>query len=238
MKKATIFTLLIFGLLLHATAQQRIVERTFEMTADERLELDLKFGERISVNAWNRDEISFRAVIEINGGRLNDALEIAFDQGNGLRIASDYNKEKMEAGRRGDCPDRYSSYDWNNDDEGSYSYVVCSNIRYELRVPAGVDLDVESISGDIELVGLCGSIRAKSISGFVDLSWPADRGADISLKTVSGEAFTDLEDLQFENRKPHIPLVGYRLNGRIGSGGPRVMLESVSGNLYLRKTNT
>lgn len=234
MKKATIFTALIFGLLLQAAAQQRIVERTFEVEGDERLELDLTFGESISVSAWNRDEISFRAVIEINGGRLNDALELAFDHGNGLRVASDYNKEKLKGGRLEDCPEHFSRYHWNNDDDGGH--VVCSRIQYELRVPAGIDLDVESISGDIELVGLSGPVRAKSISGFVDLSWPAGKGADISIKTVSGEAFTDLEDLQFENRKSHIPIVGYRLNGRIGSGGPRLMLESVSGNVYLRSS--
>ncbi len=93
---------------------------------------------------------------------------------------------------------------------------------------------MESISADMEFIDLSGPIRAKSISGFVDVSWPSGRPADIDIKTVSGEAFTNIDELHFENRKDHIPIVGYKLKGKIGSGGRKVSLESVSGNIYLR----
>lgn len=236
MKKFMLSSVLIFGFLLQAAAQNRIVERSFAINQDDAVRLDLQFGETITVKSWDQNKVAFRAVIEINGGRLNDALQLDFDQSSGrVEIASDYNKEKLKEGRREDCPDNYSRYSWSDDDDGGH--VVCSRIRYEISVPRQVDLEVESISGDIELVGLAGPIRAKSISGFVDLSWPSGNAVKIDLKTISGEAFSDLEDLQFDNKKEHIPLVGYTLKGRIGTGGPRVSLESVSGNIYLRKAN-
>jgi len=219
-----------------AIAQQRVVERTFEVADKEELQLDLRFGDNIRVQGWDKNEVAFKAIIEINSGKLNDALELDFNQANGLRIASDYNNEKLKVGRREDCPASSARFRMGSGRNGSY--MVCSKISYELYVPHDMDLYVESISGDIEIVGLHGQIRAKSVSGDVDLSWPSDTTVDIDLKTVSGEAFTDLENLHFSNKKSHIPIVGYKLKGKIGTGGPRVSLESVSGNVYLRKAKS
>ncbi len=234
MKKLILLTIFLLGPLLYVSAQPRVVEKTFSVEKDKMVMLNLRFGETISVKSWSNNEVAFKAVIEINNGKLNDALKLDFESDNGLEIVSDYDKEKLRAGRREDCPDRYSRYSWNNEsDEGNY--VVCSKIKYELWVPSDVDLSVESISADIELSGLVGPVRAKTISGFVDLSWTSQHAADINIKTVSGGAFTDLDNLNFKNKKAHIPLVGYELKGTIGMGGPKIALESVSGNIYLRK---
>lgn len=234
MKQLTLLILFVLGPFLLSSAQTRIVEKTFSVEGDQKVRLNLRFGETISVNAWDKNKVSFKATLEINNGKLNEALELDIDTSDGLYIASDYNKEKLKAGRKEDCPDHYSRFSWNNDDE---HYAVCSKITYELWVPENIELDVESISGDIELDGLTGPVRAKSISGFIDLSWPAINSADVTMKTISGEAYTDLDNLNFNNKKPHIPIVGYALEGTIGSGGTKLSLESVSGNLYLRKAN-
>ncbi|MGK7371730.1 MAG: hypothetical protein ACNS64_16075, partial [Candidatus Halalkalibacterium sp. M3_1C_030] len=98
-----------------------------------------------------------------------------------------------------------------------------------------IHLNVESISSNIELIGLKGPVNAKSISGFVDLSWAETNSADLSVKTISGEVYSGLDQLSLSNRKGDAPLVGYEIRGSIGSGGPRVSLESISGNIYLRK---
>lgn len=220
-------------------AQQRVVEKKFRADEDTRVELDLKFGETIHIQAWNKNEIAFKANVTINNGKLNDALELTFDKQTGkLHIASDFDKDQLKAGRREDCPQgehSYSTYSWNG---GDGSYVVCSEITYELFVPSDIALDVESISGNIELINIAGPIRAKSISGFVDLSWPGGQPALVDLKTISGEVYTDIDDLQLLNKKDHIPLVGYKINGKIAGGGPRVSLESISGNIYLRKAKS
>lgn len=215
-------------------SQQRVVERSFEVGTGERINLDLKFGEAITVKAWDKNEVSFRAVIEINDGKLNDALILDFDQKKrGLTVSADYDKRLIKQVRREDCPDRrYSTYSWNDDGD---HYAVCSNIVYEIFVPLNTDLEVESISSDIELIGLQGPIRAKSISGFVDLSWPSRQGAELLMKTISGEVFSGLDNLTLNNRKRGAPLVGYELRGIIAGGGPRVSLESISGNIYVRK---
>jgi hypothetical protein len=217
-----------------ALSQSTIVERSFNASGNETIDLNLKFGEAITIKAWDKSEVAFRAVIDINGGKLNDALILDFNENsNGLFITSEYDRERIRDGRREDCPDKsYSTYSLDSDRERS---VVCSNITYEIWVPAGNSLKVESISSNIELVGLKGPVKAKSISGFVDLSWAESNNAELSVKTISGEVYSGLEQLALSNQKRDAPLVGYEIRGSIGSGGPRVSLESISGNIYLRK---
>lgn len=221
---------------LPASAQQRTVERSFELDGRQEVRLDLKFGNEITVRAWDRPEVSFTATVEINGGRLNEALLLDFNEaGEGLHISSRYDNDMLREGRRGDCPDHgYTTYNWTDDEEDAW---VCSKISYVVHVPRDVPLTIDTISGDIVLEGVRGAIEAKSISGFVDLSWPERRSAQLTLKTVSGEAYTDLESITYLNRKDRPPLVGYEVKARIGSNGPQVRLESVSGDIYLRRSS-
>lgn len=215
-------------------AAQRVVEKTFPADPAERVTLNLKFGDRITVRAWDNNEVSFRAEIEINGGALDDALLLEFaDDASGIAVSADYDGERIKEGRREDCPSRHSTISWSSGEGG---YAVCATITYTVFVPRRSDLTVDTISGDIEMEGLEGPVDARSISGYVDLSWPEGREADLSLKTVTGEAFSDLESIRFTNRQQSAPLVGYRLNGMIGEGGPDIRLESVSGDIFLRRS--
>lgn len=237
MKKFTaifFITVIFVGLIgvINIQAQQRIVEKTLSAESGNQVKLNLQFGENIVIKGWDKEEVSFRAVVEVNSGKLNDAFIANYVEDNqGVRIKTDFDKEKLKKGRRSDCPDsKYSSYSWNDGKE-----FVCSKIQFEVYVPRNSELELETISADIELFDLDGPIDAQSISGFVDLSWPEMNGADISMGTVSGEAYSNLDNLNFSNKQEALPLVGYELRGAIGSGGPRVRLESVSGDVYLRK---
>lgn len=227
--------LVILGFTTAVQSQQRIEEKTFSADSDEKILLNLKFGESIVVKGWDRNEVSFRAVVKINSGKLNDAFVISYsDDNSGIRIETDFDKDKLKDGQASDCPDsKYSSFSWN--DGGRQ--VICSNTTFEIFVPRNSDLELETIAADIELYDLNGPIDAKSISGYVDLTWPDRNGAELSLKTISGEAYSDLEHVSFRNHQEHFPHVGYELKGAIGTGGPMVRLESVSGDLYLRKTD-
>ncbi|MGD8427546.1 MAG: hypothetical protein PVH63_07930 [Balneolaceae bacterium] len=223
----------------YSRGQSRELEKSFMIKPTDKIRLDLKIGNHISVKSWDKNQVSFKAVVEINNGKLNDAFKLKYEQENGwLRIASDYDKKLIPKGEPCDCSDPESQHSWSSWNGKNGRYMMCSKIRYEIYVPENADLNVESISSDIELVNLAGPIRAKSISGFVDLSWPSDKSANIAMKTISGEAYTDLENITFDNKKRHIPIVGYELRGNIGSGGPHISLESVSGNIYLRRVQS
>jgi hypothetical protein len=97
-----------------------------------------------------------------------------------------------------------------------------------------VALRVSTLSGNIDIVGLTGAIEAKSLSGFVDVAWPATKGAELALKTITGEVYTD-QDIAFSSAPQKNPTVGYQLRGTLNGSGPLVKLESISNDVYFRK---
>jgi DUF4097 and DUF4098 domain-containing protein YvlB len=117
--------------------------------------------------------------------------------------------------------------------------IVCSSITYRLKMPANADLQVKTINGNITitgLTGLTGSVDAKSVSGFVDMNWPENQGAALSLRSINGEVYSDLPVQIKENKNNSAQPVGYKLERALASGtGPRIKLESISNDVFLRK---
>ncbi|MEJ8804426.1 hypothetical protein [Pontibacter sp. H249] len=233
MKKTFYLCICLLLLTVLVQAQSKTVEKTLQVPANKRIDLQLKFGDNIKITSWDKKEASVKITYEINSGKLNDALllDFASDQ-TSARVNVDFDKEKMKNGKAADCPDSksYSTYN-----DGSRSYT-CSTINYEIFVPRDANLTVETINGDIEIRGVTGPVAAKSISGFVDMNWSAKKGADVSLKTITGEVYTDM-DIAFTNKKEVTPMVGYQLKGNVNGGGTNIKLESISNNVYLRKQN-
>ncbi|GAB3202935.1 hypothetical protein GCM10027293_30770 [Pontibacter aydingkolensis] len=214
-------------------AQPKTVEKTLKVPANKRVDLQLKFGDNIKITAWDKKEASVKVTYEVNGGKLNDALLVNFNEDQtSARVKVDFDKELMKNGKADDCRDSkgYSTYN-----DGSRSYA-CSTINYEIFVPRDADLTVETINGNIEIRGVTGPVAAKSINGFVDMNWAAKKGAGVSLKTITGEVYSDL-DIAFTNKKEEAPMVGYQLKGNVSGGGTDIKLESISNNVYLRKQN-
>ena len=227
--------LLTLGLVLTtATAfAQKIVEKTLPAAANQKIDLQLKFGNDIKISAWDKNEVYVKVTYNINSGRLNDALKLAFNSGaGGVEVNVDLDHELLKTGRAEDCPDLQngSNRNYYNGEE----YFTCTQIDYEIKVPRAGNLVVNTISGNIELRDVTGPVNAKSISGFVDLSWPGKKGATVALKTITGEVYSDL-DIDFTNKKKEIPLVGYQLKGSVNGGGSEVKLETISNNIYFRR---
>lgn len=89
-----------------------------------------------------------------------------------------------------------------------------------LQLPAGVHLGVESVSADVEVVGLRGPLQVNSVSGDVDLEL---QSPSVDLRSVSG----DLR-LSAPSRQTRISTVSGDIDAT-GLGG-RLALETVSGN--------
>ncbi|WP_266203855.1 DUF4097 family beta strand repeat-containing protein [Pontibacter kalidii] len=232
MKKIFILSLLWFAFTTSLQAQTKTVEKVLPVPANKKVNLHLKFGDEIKITAWDKKEASIKVTYEINNGKLNDALLLNFKSDNeSARVEVDLDEELMKQGKAEDCPGNYNSSTMQIN--GKHA-VTCTNINYEIFVPRDADLTVETINGDIELRGLTGPVQAKSISGFVDMSWSEKKGATVSLETVTGEVYSDL-GIDFMNSKEDAPIVGYELKGSLNGGGSLISLESISNDIYLRK---
>lgn len=229
--KNTLFLLVILFLVKPAFSQ-KIITKTLSPATNQAVHLNLKFGDAIQVRYWDKAEASVRISVLINNGKLNDALQVeTSSNAEAVSLKTDFDRDMIKQGKAEDCPGTKSVWQTNKNGD---AYSVCSTINYEIMLPRKTALRVETISGNIDIQGATSPVWAKSISGFVDLSWPTSKGANVAMKTVTGEVYTDLT-IDFKNQRPKHPLVGYLLEGTLLSGGPEVRLESISNDVYLRK---
>jgi DUF4097 and DUF4098 domain-containing protein YvlB len=161
------------------------------------------------------------------------------------------------------CDDRgvhmHGDHDWNNVIMDLEVTIPTNVIVSAGSVSGNVDItgangDVEagSVSGDIRLTRLRassvsahtvsgnvdvrvdaftgrGDLSFKSVSGDVTLEVPRGFDADISMSTVSGDMNSDFPVTLGNGRMSH-----RRIEARIGSGGRRLDVSTVSGSLNLK----
>lgn len=238
MKKILLFALL-FAKACSLLFGQKIVNETYKLPESGRVSMNLKFADSISVSSWDKDEVLIKATILINNGKLNEAFTMKVNKsGNELEIITDFDNEIIKQGKAEDCNGYTSSKNNFYAEKGMYwnkGNVVCSDIYFEIKIPNKTDFRIETISGNIDIQGFAGKLFAKTISGFVDLTWKANKGADLEMQTITGDVFSNL-DVALENKKKN-PVVGYQLKGKLNGGGIPIHLESISGDVYLRKEN-
>lgn len=235
MKKSITFTalLLLTALCQSLTYAQKIIEKRLPYSDGQSVDLNLRFADDIKVQYWDKAEVYVKIAVEINGGRLNDALTVeAKNSSNEISLKTDYDKELIKKGRYEDCPETKNGHrsSWGNDNE---RYYVCSTINYEVYLPKKAEVSLETINGNIWISGISSNLTAKTISGFVEVNWPKGKGGNIGMKTVTGEVYSNL-DIAFTSKRQKNPIVGYLLEGKVYGGGPDVRLESISNNVYVR----
>jgi DUF4097 and DUF4098 domain-containing protein YvlB len=135
----------------------------------------------------------------------------------------------------------------------------------------GVDgeLDVNDVNGEVTLNHISGSAVAhalngrvlvtfnrvdqqkpmafSSLNGDIDVTFPADLKATVSMRTDNGEVYSDF-DIQLQATTPqptvedgrgkggkYVVRVEKTVKGTINGGGPEIQLKNFNGNIYIRK---
>lgn len=137
-------------------------------------------------------------------------------------------------------------------------------------VVTGVDgeLDVNDINGNVTLKNVGGSVVAhalngnvvvtmnradakpmafSSLNGNIDVTFPADLKANVSMRTDNGEVYSDF-DVQLDTTAPRQIVEDGRskggkyrvrmdktVRGKIGGGGPEIQFKNFNGNIYIRR---
>jgi DUF4097 and DUF4098 domain-containing protein YvlB len=100
-------------------------------------------------------------------------------------------------------------------------------------IPENTRFSVETIDANITVRGKTKEMNVKSISGFIDLAVPAGKQADLDFSTISGRMYTNL-DIKGNKTHSGIPM---KVNEKLNNGGDPIKLETISGDIFLRKSN-
>jgi len=214
---------LFLGAALTAQITERIIENTYDLPASKKVILDFKFAKMVTVKTWDRNALGLKTILRRSDESMDDIHQMTVrESGSSLRINTTYDTDE----------DRWGEYRCWDCDEGRSEACMCFSVSYEILLPADADLELETISGDFEIRGLEGPVRAKSISGFVDFGLHRDANADLRFSSVTGEIYTDFEILSLDNSSTPY---SKRLTSTLNGGGPLISLETVSGDIFFRK---
>lgn len=120
------------------------------------------------------------------------------------------------------------------------------------------DLEIKTNNGKIELTNVTGPVVANStagdikvvysslnqakpsaisvISGAIDVTLPANAKANLNMRSITGEMYTDF-DLGQKTSKEGLAKVGggHTIDATANGGGVEIQLKTISSNIYLRK---
>ena len=210
MKKSIIIFLI--SLCFASAWAQEITEKHFDFAGKISVEMNIQIADSIDLHAWNKNEVFVKASVSINDNKDNEGYVISFEEtGNSLVINGKF-KDNYFKGRNNCC--------------------TVTDIYWMIYIPERVAFNIETINGNITIDGITDEIRAKSISGFIDLAAPSDRKADIKFSTITGTIYTD-HKLVSEWRPTGIPSV---IREDLNKGGSPVTLETISGDIFFRKS--
>lgn len=217
-------------------AQNMPANANYAMPAGKKAVLKLPYAHSITVKAWDKAELQFNTVIRTNKEELKDIHTVDVQDGSeSLRIATDFKKDfkwgKMSCGWCSECDSIQKTGTSPLQPDSSAGPCVCYRVDYEVMLPPGTALEIETISGNIEAKGLTGAVKLKTISGFVDIGRKPTVAADLSFHSVTGEIYTDFDIALDKKSSAYDKKVTTSLNG----GGSDVYAETVSGDIFFRK---
>lgn len=225
MKNIICLLIMVLSLNFAAAQIEQTLDNAYKLPASKKVSLNLKFARDIKVSVGSGNEVQLKSYVKATNEEIAKVHTIEVEAGSDqLRINTDYKFPKEDNRKRNQC--------WSCDDKNWEGQTcLCLEVRYELIVPSGASLSLETISGDIEITGLPSELVAKSISGFVDLSLQSNAKADLNFKSVTGEIYSDF-DVKLDGKSTSY---SKRLSAPINGGGARVALETVSGDIFFRK---
>jgi hypothetical protein len=216
MKKYILTAILIVATII-VSWSQKVITKKLDVQG-KKVEMKFDFAENIRLEAWDKNTIELEVSVDIDNNRYNDfyTLNVNEQAGSaGLIEKVDFEGIKKVKDRNDCC-----NFE--------------TKINYKLKVPANLEFNLKTISGEIELVGSLGKMSINSVSGFIDYTIPAALKARINLSTITGDVYSDVK---FDSeRAKEISWVGTKRDLTLNGGTLPVKLETVSGDIYLRKS--
>ena len=207
-------TLLIVVWLCFATIQaQQVIEKHIDFSGKESISLKIQIADSIILQTWNKNEVYIKASVNINENKDNDAYITSFDAtSNTVAVKANF-KDNYFKGKNNCCNK--------------------TDIYWQVFIPEKTKFSVETINANVIITGQTREVNVKSISGYIDLTEPAAKKADLDFSTVSGRMYSNHE-LALNKMHSGNPL---KISEKLNNGGDPIKLETISGDIFFRKAN-
>lgn len=195
-------------------AQTRVSE-SVNVSGQSVVELDFPFADDIIIKTWDKKEVKVDVDVTINNGEDDHIFRLETEATNNtIAIRLDKDMWKKTGRSNENC-------NWR------------SELFYTVYLPKSMELKANTISGNFMLEPYGKATNLKTISGDIDLT--VKGGIDFKAKTISGEVYSDM-DIDYPEGKDGLnQIVGMNVRGKVSTGSPLLYLETISGNIYLRK---
>jgi hypothetical protein len=203
--------ILLMGFVTPMLFGQKVIEKRMSFDNKNKVVLDLQITDSINIQTWNKNEVYVYATVNINNNKDNEVYETSFNEADDkVEVTAKFKKDYFR-GKNCCCQD---------------------SIAWKIMVPENIELSVKTINGNIIIAGKVTSVKANSISGFIDLGIPSDKQADLELKTITGTIYSDLKLASNSDKR----VVELKLKDKFNGGGAPINLETISGDIFLRNT--
>ena len=258
-------------------SQELRIEKMYPVT-DNSVKIEMDYADA-EIKHWNGAEIQITGTALINQGEDNDALVIETSQSGETLIIDTYIKDvrklpsliiglkdgkKMYLGKTKSEGGYGKWRNWKDDEKFSdYAEYEFDDLRIgpeievalTILVPKGIDLEVYSTYGDIDLQDPEGDFDIKNTYGyidarfssapraditlfstydFVDVTLPDNANVDFVLNTNYGEILTDL-DLKIDRARSESGSFHEVIAAKLNNGGPTLKLKATYDKIYVRK---
>jgi len=225
---------------------QTTIDKTIPVKAGQQARFNFDYPNMIRVSTWEKNEISIRGKVSINGGESDDAFVLDTDAGGSTIYV------KNEIKNMDNLPHRITivkdgvktvfknESEWRKykKENGKDNYQMMNQgidmeIELEIKVPVNMQTSVIAVYGMVEVKEFKGPLRVEATYGGVDATLTEGSIGELIAETNYGHIYTDL-NVKFDNDKFRDEDFHMYVSAKPGKG-PAYRFESPYGNVYLRK---
>jgi hypothetical protein len=117
--------------------------------------------------------------------------------------------------------------------EGMGRFVYATSVNGSVHASTKQWAELSSVNGSIEghmgSDNWTGTLKISTVNGSIDLTMPNDLNADVRFSSVNGKLNSDYP-LTISGS-----LSGHRVEGQVGTGGRKLVLDTVNGSVRIRR---
>lgn len=170
------------------------------------------------------------------GGRTG-ATSGPCESGKNWQVNSHNTKAKVSFTIRVPANLRFAATSINSDitAENMGRFVRANTVNGSVRVSTKQWAELTSVNGSLEArmgsAGWTGELKLSSVNGSIELAMPSNLNADVEFSSVNGHLDCDFPISTNRTESRHI-------EGKIGNGGRELVLDTVNGNVHLKRESS